>query len=100
MWEDKTLAMGYKALLYSQDKRIRDLEDRDIIRTKAMQELHTNYLNCIHEHAEANAKFAVCQQDLEEERKKRQKLERKLQQLSERTHTKIEEEPDDPGPGV
>lgn len=115
MWEDKTLAMGYKALLYHLDKRIRDLEDRDIQRTKDMQQLHTSYLNCVAGHAEANAKYEQCRielederkkrhTELEEERRKRQKLERKLQQLSERTHTKIdddkEEENDRTQPGV
>lgn len=106
MWEDKTLAMGYKALLYHQDKRIRDLEDRDIQRTKDMQALHTSYLNCVAEHAEASAKYEQCRKELDEERKKRhtelederrkrQKLERKLQQLSERTHTKIDDDKED-----
>ncbi len=94
MWEDKTLAMGYKALLYNQDRRIRELEDRDIQRTKEMQGVHTQLLNCLTEHAETNARYAACQRDLEEERKYRQSLERKFQKLGERVNIKLDDEPD------
>jgi len=52
IWEDKNLATGYKALMIAQDERIRELEDKDIDKTKRMQELHTNYINCVNEHAE------------------------------------------------
>jgi hypothetical protein len=92
MWEDKNLAMGYKALLYSQDRRIRELEDRDIKRTQEMQAVHTQLLNCLTEHAEANAKYEACVKELDEERKKRERLERQLRRLGAKANIPIEEE--------
>jgi hypothetical protein len=74
MWEDKTLAMGYKALLFRQDETIRDLQGQ-------VGTLTTLHQKCVEDHAQSNAKLETCERDLQDQRHKSDRLERKLDEL-------------------
>lgn len=89
MWEDKSLSGGYKALLYTYDKRIREME----VELKEVKSMH---FRCLQEHAEASIKLEATESQLQDLQKKHTSLERKMRRLSERSHINFDTE-EDPG---
>lgn len=84
VWEDKNLAMGYKALLYSQDKRLRELEDKDAQKTKAMAELHSAHMQCLQEHAESAANYQSAKAELDDQKRRYADLDKRYVYLEKR----------------
>lgn len=107
LWEDKTLATGYKAVMFMQDSRIRELEnkhkeldERESKRIAAMQQLHTAYLNCVQEHAEAAANYQACKNELEEQKRRYNYLERRLEKLRRKSNLELDDNGEEEKPNA
>lgn len=77
--EGKNASDTSRAILLIYDKRLQELENRDMDRKAEYQALHSVYLDCIQHHAESNARAGRYELELDKANKRQAELEDQLE---------------------